>query len=92
MTVHGHSTGNVVIRRSRAGDDAIVREIFGALHGFNAALDARLALTDGWDAVLADHLLHERAAGYGITLLAWESGRPVGLMMMDGHSDPPLFR
>jgi ribosomal protein S18 acetylase RimI-like enzyme len=69
-----------------------VQALFGALHAHNAALDPRFALADGWEQVLREHLAHTRAAGHGLTLLAWEGRTPIGLLMMDGHSDSPLFR
>ena len=42
--------------------------------------------------MLNEHLAHERAAGHGATLLAWREGHPLGLLMMGGHADSPLFR
>lgn len=82
----------IAIRPADPPDEWAVRELFGALHEHNAALDPRFALGDGWERVLHEHLLHERAAGHGLTLLGWDESRPVGLLMIDGHSDSPLFR
>lgn len=80
------------IQPARSVDAEAVRGLFGALHAYNAALDPRFALADGWQAVLHEHLAHSRAAGHGLTLLAWDARRPVGLLMMDGHIDSPLFQ
>lgn len=83
---------HLLIRTAERDDDWAVHRLFGALHQLNAELDDRFALADGWPAVLDEHLAHVRAVGNGITLLAWHDQQPVGLLMMDGHSDSPLFR
>lgn len=80
------------IRRAEPDDDSHVAALFHALHAFNASLDARFVLADGWEALLREHLAHERAHGHGITYLAHVAERPVGLLMMEGHTDAPLFR
>lgn len=80
------------IRVAPPHDDWAVRLLFGALHALNTALDERFALADGWERVLDEHLAHTRTAGHGLTLLAWCGAQPVGLMMMDGHTDSPLFK
>jgi GNAT superfamily N-acetyltransferase len=81
-----------VIRDATEADAWAVLALFSALHQFNATLDARFALADEWEKVLHDHLSHIRTAGHGITLIAWNDVTPVGLIMMDGHMDSPLFR
>ena len=73
-------------------DEWAVRTLFGALHGFNAGLEPRFALAAGWERLLAEHLAQERATGSGLTLLAWDGADPVGLAMVAGHTDSPLFR
>jgi len=82
----------IEIRPATPGDDWAVRSLFGALHAHNASLDLLFALAEGWEATLGEHLVRVRADGEGITLLAWRAGEPVGLLMMDGHVDSPLFR
>jgi ribosomal protein S18 acetylase RimI-like enzyme len=84
-------TGSVAVRRAESHEEWAVRALFGALHAYNAALDLRFALAAGWEQVLHEHLAHTRAAGHGLTLLAWVDTAPVGLIMLDGHSDSPLF-
>lgn len=81
-----------VLRPAAPTDEWAVQELFEALHTYNAALDPRFALADGWEQVLHDHLLHSHVAGHGLALLAWEDHRPIGLLMIAGHSDSPLFR
>jgi len=82
----------LTIHRAASEDDWAVQHLFAALHTFNATLDARFALAEGWQAVLNEHLLHSRAHDHSLTLLAWLDDEPVGLLMMDGHTDSPLFR
>lgn len=86
------SLSSQAIRRAAPADDWAVRALFGALHTFNASLDPRFALADGWEAALDEHLAHIRATGHGLTLLAWQEDQPIGLLMMGVHSDTPLFR
>ena len=82
----------VDVRRAAPGDERAVRDLFRALHAFNAGLEARFALADGWERELASHLAQERATDGGLTLLAWQGAEPVGLAMVAGHEDSPLFR
>jgi ribosomal protein S18 acetylase RimI-like enzyme len=90
MTPVAHRT--VSIRGAEPGDEWAIRRLFGELHTFNTSLDARFALADGWERVLADHLIQERETRHGATLLAWDGDDPVGLAMMGTHTDSPLFR
>src|SRR5687768_16511459 len=80
-----------MIRPAALEDEWAVQRLFGALHTFNATLDPRFALADGWPAVLHEHL-HRRSAQHSLNLLAWAGSVPVGLLMMEGQSDSPLFR
>lgn len=82
----------LLVRVAENDDDWAVHHLFGALHTHNAELDPRFALAEGWNAVLDEHLVHVRAVGNGITLLAWGNQQPLGLLMMEGHTDSPLFR
>ena len=80
----------LTIRPAALDDEWAVQRLFGALHAFNATLDPRFALAAGWPAILHEHL--RRANQHSLTLLAWAGAEPVGLLMMDGHIDSPLFR
>lgn len=82
----------VVLRQALPSEHAAVRMLFHRLHAFNSRLDPMFALADGWERVLDEHLVRERASGDGLTLVAWEDGHPVGLLMMGCHVDPPVFR
>jgi ribosomal protein S18 acetylase RimI-like enzyme len=82
----------VSVRRAEPGDEWAIQHLFGELHAFNASLDGRFALADGWDQVLSEHLTQERETQSGVTLIAWDGNEPLGLAMMGAHTDSPLFR
>lgn len=82
----------ITLREAAPEDDWAVHRLFYALHEFNASLDPRFELADGWAEVLDEHLAHVRAEGHGLTLLAWDGDEPVGLVMMDVHTDSRLFK
>lgn len=86
--------GRVGVRIGLAGDSDRheVHRLFLALHEMNAALDPAFALSDEWHCILDEHLDHVRRHDCGATMLAWSGDRAVGLLMMDGHADSPLFR
>jgi ribosomal protein S18 acetylase RimI-like enzyme len=82
----------ITIRPAHGMDAWAVRALFGALHAYNAGLNPQFALAEGWEDVLREHLDHADEATSGLTLLAWDGETPVGLLMMDGHTDSPLFQ
>jgi GNAT superfamily N-acetyltransferase len=81
-----------LVRRAEPGDGGAVRALFAALHAFNAGLESRFALDEGWERELAAHLAREREFENGLTLVAWDGDEPVGLAMVAAHADSPLFR
>jgi ribosomal protein S18 acetylase RimI-like enzyme len=93
MIKHDHNpkTPTVSIREALPADDWAIHQLFAALHRYNASLDPRFALADGWEQILDEHLQHTRHSNHGFTLLAWHMVEPVGLLMMAGHTDSPLF-
>jgi ribosomal protein S18 acetylase RimI-like enzyme len=82
----------VLVRPAGPCDEAAIGQLFAALHAYNASLDPRFALADGWEALLHEHLRHHAEHAHGLTLLAWDGATPIGLLMIAGHSDSPLFR
>jgi GNAT superfamily N-acetyltransferase len=86
------STVQVVVRPAAPHDDRSLRRLFAELHGFNASLDPRFALAEGWEEVFASHLEHERQMRHGATWLAEAGSHPAGFLMVDGHVDSPLFQ
>jgi GNAT superfamily N-acetyltransferase len=82
----------VVVRRATPADREAIHALFAALHEFNASLEERFALADGWEHLLDERLDRERVSARSVTLLAWDGRRPVGLAMAAEHVDSPLFR
>lgn len=69
-----------------------VAALFGALHTYNATLDPSFALADNWRALLHDYFVRTFDDPQTFWLLAWKDARPVGLLIVKGHIDSPLFR
>lgn len=84
-----------------AADDEFwaVARLFAALHAFNAGLDPRFRLAEGWEALLREHFTLTHRAPGALWLLAWSDdpaaesrqAEPVGLLLMESHTDSPLF-
>lgn len=91
--VDGDPPGSgIAIEPAGAANRQEVHRLFSALHQMNAGLDPAFALSDDWPRILDEHLDHVRRHDCGATMLAWVDTRAVGLLMMDGHADSPLFR
>lgn len=85
-------TSVLTIRQATQDDVWAVRKLFKGLNDFNANLDPRFSLADGWERYLDEHLNREWNGARSLTLVAWEADRPIGLLMLAGYSDSPLFR
>lgn len=85
-------TRALTIRQATADDAWAVRKLFQGLHDYNAKLDARFSLADGWERYLDEHLKLEWNGARSLTLVAWDGDRPIGLLMLAGYSDSPLFK
>ena len=72
-------------------DFLVVSSFFAALHQFNAGLDGRFTLAEGWEPLLRAHFDHTHTAPGALWLLAWTGGEPVGMLLMEAHDDSPLF-
>lgn len=83
---------NIAVAPAGRQDRNDVGNLFRALHAFNADLDRRFALADGWQALLDQHLEREWATGGSATLLAHDGTAPVGLVIVGGHTDSPMFQ
>ncbi|TVR71943.1 MAG: GNAT family N-acetyltransferase [Sphaerobacteraceae bacterium] len=89
MTV---DTNALTIRAASTEDTWAVRKLFKGLHDFNASLDPRFSLAENWEQYLDEHLKREWNGARSLTLIAWEGERPIGLLMLAGYSDSPLFQ
>lgn len=85
-------TSVLSIRQATQEDIWAVRTLFAGLHDFNADLDPRFSLAEDWERYLDEHLKLEWNGARSLTLVAWEAERPIGLLMLAGYSDSPLFK
>lgn len=91
VAVHPPPTDAITLRPAQDGDFWAVAQLFGALHAFNADLDRRFRLADGWEERLHAHFIQTHTAPGALWLLAWAGAEPVGLLLMEAHTDSPLF-
>jgi ribosomal protein S18 acetylase RimI-like enzyme len=71
--------------------DAVVA-LFGALHSYNASLDAHFALSDDWESLLRREFCETLLSHDHLWLLAKQGNRAVGLLIAATHTDSPMFR
>jgi ribosomal protein S18 acetylase RimI-like enzyme len=71
--------------------DAVVA-LFGALHSYNASLDAHFALSDDWESLLRREFCETVASPDRLWLLVKRGNRAVGLLIAAVHTDSPMFR
>jgi ribosomal protein S18 acetylase RimI-like enzyme len=79
------------LRPARGLDFPVVARLFQALHEFNGSLDPRFQLDDRWHDILREHFLRSHTTPGAYWLLAWADAHPVGLLIMEAHTDSPLF-
>lgn len=79
------------LRPARAEDFWAVARLFAALHHFNAGLDRRFRLDAAWETLLQQHFVRTHTAAGSLWLLAWCADEPVGLLLVEAHSDSPIF-
>lgn len=71
--------------------DAVVA-LFGALHHYNASLDAHFALAADWEKVLRQQFKMTVRQPDKLWLLVKEGNQAVGLVIAGIHTDSPLFQ
>jgi ribosomal protein S18 acetylase RimI-like enzyme len=86
------NTNRVTIQAAAPEDTWAVQKLFKGLHDFNTSLDPRFSLAENWERYLDDHLKREWDGARSLTMLAWDGDRPIGLLMLAGYSDSPLFK
>jgi GNAT superfamily N-acetyltransferase len=79
------------LRPARDEEFWAVARLFAALHQFNAELDPRFRLAAGWEQLLREHFLRTHNAAGALWMLAWRGDAPVGLLLVEAHTDSPLF-
>lgn len=85
------TTAGLTLRPAADAEFWAVARLFAALHAFNAGLDQRFRLADGWETLLHEHFALTHSAPGALWLLAWHDAEPVGLLLMEAHTDSPLF-
>jgi GNAT superfamily N-acetyltransferase len=85
------TTTNLTLRPAIDAEFWAVAQLFAALHQFNAALDPCFRLTEGWEPLLHAHFVRTHLAPGALWLLAWSGDEPVGLLLLEAHTDSPLF-
>lgn len=80
-----------VVHAELADADAIVA-LFGALHSYNASLDAHFALSDDWESMLRRECYATLASPDHLWLLVKQGNRAVGLLIAAVHTNSPMFR
>ena len=80
-----------IVAAKDADCDAVVA-LFGALHSYNASLDAHFALAAGWEQLLREGFLATCTNPDKLWLLVKDDDQPIGLLIAGVHSDSPLFR
>jgi GNAT superfamily N-acetyltransferase len=85
------ATAPLVLRPAADDEFWAVARLFAALHRFNAGLDLRFRLAEGWEPLLQAHFTRTHTAPDALWLLAWRGGEPVGLLLVEAHTDSPLF-
>ncbi len=80
-----------IVPAQLADTDAVIA-LFGALHSYNASLDAQFALADGWEALLRREFRESVQKPDRLWLLVMDRNRAVGLLIAAIHTDSPMFR
>ena len=92
MSAPAQSRPRLRIRPATLRDLPQVRELFGALHAYNATFDKHFELSDDWPTHLAEALRRARDEPDSLWVLAWDGREAVGLLIAECHFDPPIFR
>lgn len=91
MNPSSMSAAPVILRPAADAEFWAVARLFAALHRFNAGLDSRFRLAEGWQSLLREHFERTHTAPGALWLLAWCGEEPVGLLLLEAHTDSPLF-
>ncbi|MBP1468942.1 GNAT family N-acetyltransferase [Candidatus Chloroploca sp. M-50] len=85
------STTALVLRPAADAEFWAVARLFAALHEVNAGFDPLFRLAETWEALLYEHFRQTHHAPGACWLLAWRGDEPVGLLLLEAHTDSPLF-
>ncbi len=92
LEIPNMSVGALHIIPAHLADADAVIALFGALHSYNASLDAHFALADGWEALLRRAFYETAQQPDHLWLIVKDGNRAVGLLIAAVHTDSPMFR
>ncbi len=73
-------------------DASDVIRLWGALHRYNAGLDARFELAAGWETLVQEYLAQSQDSHDSVWFLACRNGVAIGFVLVEVHTDSPLYR
>jgi GNAT superfamily N-acetyltransferase len=80
------------LEKAALEDFEAVAALFAALHAYNTSMNAQFALAANWRELLHEHFLHTHTADGALWMLARQGDEPVGLLVLENHTDSPLFQ
>lgn len=80
-----------IVRAQQHDCEAVVK-LFGALHAYNASLDAHFALSTNWQIILRNEFYSTVNSPDKRWFLVKDSHKSVGLLIASIHTDSPLYR
>jgi ribosomal protein S18 acetylase RimI-like enzyme len=88
----GWNTSTLQIVAAQPSDSDTVVALFGALHSYNASLDAHFALADDWETLLRQEFAETCQRSDKLWLLVKDGCKAVGLLIAGIHTDSPMFK
>jgi ribosomal protein S18 acetylase RimI-like enzyme len=85
-------TPSLRIIAAELGDCDVVVAMFGALHRYNASLDAHFALSPNWELLLRQEFCISYCQSDKLWLLVKDGEKTVGLLIAGIHTDSLLFQ
>jgi ribosomal protein S18 acetylase RimI-like enzyme len=92
MKYLGWNKSAMQIVTAQPSDADTVVALFGALHSYNASLDAHFALADDWESLLRQEFAETCHQSDKLWLLVKDGCQTVGLLIAGIHTDSPLFK
>ena len=88
----GWNRSAMQIVMAQPNDVDTVIALFGALHSYNASLDANFALADDWETLLHQEFAETCQRSDKLWLLVKDGCQVVGLLIAGIHTDSPMFK
>ena len=87
----GWNKSTLQIVAAQPSDCDVIVALFGALHSYNASLDAHFALADDWETLLRQEFSETCHKYDKLWLLVKDGCHAVGLLIAEIHTDSPMF-